>query len=454
MTKNQYIIIGSAALMVTLLGTGVLIFAVKNAFEGAASKEANPYNAVPVRKIVLQATGLDGKNVSQFQQNQLAQSRAEKLISEATKLSQDHDYRGAIALYDKSLEELSRYPNLGSILAVQALTEKAACLDKTGAREEREATLKLLITASEASYNSRHEKVAIALESLADLLCEENRQSEALPFLERAYDIRVRGAGLQNGDTAYTVSLLAHCHLELKHYKQADALYQEAIAMYEKLDGDGFSESQQIARENQANSYRWQNRYKEARASDLDLLEDLKTRHLENSIYAAGALTSLASTAQSENDRKTMQECLNQASAIAAALDKKEDDHKQADLYNDIADVYNDADDYKNELAARETSIEIYKNLKFPQDEDQLQMAHNLIKAGACALKLKAFDRAQDFYGQALNKARENQDIRLKLKGDKAQIAEYLKYIQHDKRARLDSNMQLQANELKEMLFS
>ena len=156
-------------------------------------------------------------------------------------------------------------------------------------------------------------QVAAALESLGDLLCSQDRQSEALPLIQHAYEIRAAGAGLDNGDTAWTISQLAHCNLDLKNYQEADNLYKKAIAIYEKLDGDGFSESQQIARENLANSYRWQSRYKEAMDSEISLLDELEKKHLGYSYYAASALTSAASTAQSEKDSNKMREYLARA---------------------------------------------------------------------------------------------------------------------------------------------
>ena len=248
-------------------------------------------------------------------------------------------------------------------------------------------------------------------------------------------DIRVKGAGLENGDTAYTISQLAHCHLDLKNYQQADDLYNKAIAIYVKLDGDGFSESQQIARENLANSYCWQNRYKDAMDSQLALLADLDQRNLSHSYYAASALTSAATTAQRQNDRVKLHEYLSRAEKIAAELDhsQAEDGLKRADLYKDIAEAYNDDDDFKDELVARQHSVESYKGLKYPQQEDREKLAQSLVQAGSCALKLKDYSEAQDYFGQALTQAKENEEIRLKLSANKELFKEYLQYIEKDR---------------------
>ena len=126
----------------------------------------------------------------------------------------------------------------------------------------------------------------------------------------------------------------------------------------------------------------------------------------------------------------------------------------KADLYKDIAEVYDDDDDYKSELNARENSVLAYKNIKYPQQDDQINLAQNLVRAGSCALKLKAFNKAQEYFGQALSQARDNQEIRLKLKGNKEEIQEYLKYIEADKKSALDPNIKMQASELKQMLVS
>jgi tetratricopeptide (TPR) repeat protein len=450
-TKKHYVLIGLVALVVTLLGTTALIMAARSAFVGTANQEANPYNSLPVGKVLSQTTNMDAKSIKQWSANRASAEKGSQLASQADLMLQNKQYQQAVDTYAKSLACLEQYPGLGSMLATEVLTRKAKCEDKLGLDAEREKTLRTLVDASAAAYNESHEQVAAALESLGALLCDKNRQREALPLIERAMDIRVKGAGLDSGDTAYTISQLAHCQLDLKNYKQADDLYQKAIAIYEKLDGDGFSESQQIARENLANSYRWQSRYKDAMASEVNLIYELEKKNLGNSRYMANTLTAAASTAQSQKDRAKMQEFLSRAEKIAIDCGPTFS-NQAAEIYSDIADTYDEDDDFKNELPARQSSIGLYLKLKYPQPEEQEQLAVNLVKAGACALKLKDYRKAQEYYGEALTQARDNQDIRLKLKANKGQIEEYLRYIEKDRRAGQDATMKMQATELKQML--
>lgn len=484
--------------MVALVGTSAFILAVKNACETVESKADGEYSSVPLRKIFMQSSGFSGtdfnfdeKNVEQWKNNQFVLERANKLQSEGSQKAAEEDYKGALDQYNLALNCFKQYPGVGCLQVVSLLQDKARIENDLGMTAEREKSLRLLVEAATQTYNPRHQQVASALESLGDLLSDADRQKEALPLLERAYDIRVKGAGMESGDTAYTMSLLAHCQLDLKNYAKADELYKKAISIYQGLDGEGYSESQQIARENLTNSYRWQNRYKDAMDSDMAVLAYLKTKKLDNSVYAGDAYCSAASTAQSMKDRGKMKEYLSTAEKIAdsglahqesiaqdrdaaaeadikrlkdAGITPEVDDDKKdesvwdyrrgAELYSDIGNVYDYDDDLKGELAARQKSLDCLQKLKYPQSEDHKQIAQNLVRAGYCSFKLKDMTRAKEYYGQVLAQARKNQDMRLKLKDNKKQIEEYLQYIEKDKRAHQDADMQMQAHELKELFLS
>jgi tetratricopeptide (TPR) repeat protein len=452
--RKSYMILGTIGALVLLTATSFTILGVKKIFDGAAEVNSDPYNQVPVKKVLQESLGLGGNNFAQCQANQDNLTRGDLLSRKAELQEEDKNYKAARELYEESLESYKKYPGLDCLQAVAALSEKANCEDQLGLEREREKTLNILVEQAERAYNSRHQQVARALESLGDLLCGENRSAEALPLLKRACQIRMEGAGMESSDTAYTISQLAHCHLDLKNYKEADDLYKKAIATYQKLDGDGFSEAQQIARENLANSYRWQSRYKDAMDCEMQVLSDLEKRNLSKSYYAANMLTSAASTAASQNDKAKMHDFIDRAEQIARSLDKDEDAAKRAEIYNDIADVYADDESYKNELIARQHSLECFKLLKYPQQDDQEKLANSLVKAGSCALKLKDLSQAKEYFGQALSQARENEEIRIKLRANKQQIQEYLQYIEKDKRAARDATMQMQASELKQILVS
>ena len=137
-------VIGSVALVVTLIGTSALILAINNIFTGSADQETNPYNSLPVSKIVMQAVGFDGKDFSKCATNQATIARADALINQGTQMAHDRDYRGAIDCFAESVECLKRYPGLDCIQAVVALTEKAKCEDQLGLKAEREKTLRTL----------------------------------------------------------------------------------------------------------------------------------------------------------------------------------------------------------------------------------------------------------------------------------------------------------------------
>ncbi|MBS1989531.1 MAG: tetratricopeptide repeat protein [Cyanobacteria bacterium SZAS LIN-3] len=461
MTKKHFVWIGSTALVVTLVGTSALIFTIRNVFADANNQDENVYNSLPMRKMLVQSTGLSGadgniseKSIYRWEENQNILDKANSLQAEGVTAAANKNNKGALELYEASLEAFKQYPGLGCPQVVVLLTDKARLEGELGLTAEREKTLRLLVEAAEKSYNPRHAQVAIALEALGDLLCDRDRESEALPLLQRAYDIRLKGAGLESGDTAYTISLLGHCYLDLKDYSKADDCYKQAIEIYHKLDGEGFSESQQIARDNLANSYRWQNRYKDAMDSDMALLAELKAKKLDSSYFAAGAYCSAASTAQSQKDKAKMHEFLNEAKKIADTMTQASDLRKSADIYNDIGDVYDDEDDLAGELMARQKSLNCLKELKYSQKEDKEQIAVNLVKAGYCSFKLKDLPRASEYYGEALAQAKSDEDIRVKLKDNKKQIEEYLQYIQQNKRTHQDATMQMQANELKELIVS
>ncbi len=438
----------------TVVATSALILATKRAIDGSSGGEANPYSSIPVGKVLQQSLGLGGSDLRQCQVNQASLTKGDELAHKAQALAEDKDYQGAIDQYNQALDSYKKYPGLDCLQAISALTEKGKCEHTLGLVHNYENTLRTLVDVSEKGYNSRHQQVASCLENLGDFLCSENRPREALPFLQRAFDIRLKGAGMESGDTAYAMSQLAHCHLDLKNFKDADGLYIQAIAVYQKLDGNGFSQAQQIARENLANSYCWQDRYKDAMDCEMAVLSDLEKKNLGDSYYAANTLTSAAGTAERQDDLQKMHEFLNRAQKIALSLDKSEDAPKRAEIFGEIADAYSDDEDFKNELSARRLSLESYKSIKYLQQEDQENLAQGLVKAGSCSLKLKDLGRAQDYFGQALSQARDNQQIRVKLRDNKEQIQEYLKYIEKDKRAGRDATIKMQATELKEILVS
>ncbi|MBU6452507.1 MAG: tetratricopeptide repeat protein [Cyanobacteria bacterium REEB67] len=419
MTKKQYILIGSVALVLTLAGTSALILAAKDAFIGASREESNSYNSMPISKLISQSFGYDGKNLANCRANQQIMSRTFKLMIEADKLIQAEQFEKAYPIDCDALALVEKFPGLNCLHAVDILTAKAECEAKLGLRAERKKTLETLIVATEGTYNGMHERVAAALENLGDLLDDEDKQSEAIPYLERAYQIRLKGEGANSERTAYALSLLAHCQLDLKNYKEADRLYTQAIAVYEKLDGEGFSESQQIARENLANSYRWQNRHKEALACELSLIDDLHKKHLQNSLYMAAAFTSAADTSQDSGEKKLAEQYLTEAEAILSELDAKSDGREKANIYKDMADIYHEQGNSRAELTARINSIENSKTVKYSDDRDQIELAQNYLHAGGCALKLKDFDQARQFYSQALARARDNEEVKIGLKNDK-----------------------------------
>ncbi len=462
MVKNKhYTMIGLTLLLVTLTGTSALILLTKKVYDGETDQQMAPYNRMPLTKIFRESFGVGGKNMAQCRANQEILNKADSLTYKEDSLvrslddkASDKAYKEAAELCQQSIEYYKQYPGLGCARGVSALSELARCQEKLGLVHEREATLRTLVQQAEIAYNSEHQQVASALESLGELLCADNRSAEALPLLQRAYNIRMKGAGPQSADTAYTMSQLAHCYLDLKNYKEADELYIKAIAAYKSLDGDGFSEAQQIARENLANSYCWQDRYQDAMDCEISVLSDLEKNNLGTTYYAGKALASAGDVAARQQNKEKMQEYLGRAEKIALALNKTEDAPKRAELYNDIAEGYNDCEDYKNELTARQNNLASFKSLKYPHQEDQENFAQSLVKTGYCALKLKQLNLAKDCFGQALSQARDNQDIRSKLRANKEQIEEYLRYIKQDKRAARDATMKMQASELKQILVS
>ena len=92
--------------------------------------------------------------------------------------------------------------------------------------------------------------------------------------------------------------------------------------------------------------------------------------------------------------------------------------------------------------------------MKYRQDDDEKRIAQSLVRAAYCSFKLKNMGGARDYYAKALVQARDNQDIRLKLKDEKKPIEEYLQYIEKDKRTHQDAAVQMQAHELKELFLS
>jgi tetratricopeptide (TPR) repeat protein len=453
MTKKQYILIGSVALVLTLAGTSAMILAAKEAFIGASREEGNAYNSMPISKLISQSFGYDGKNLANCRANQQIMSRTFKLMIEADKLIQADQFEKAYPVDCDALALVEKFPGLNCLHAVDILSAKAECEAKLGLRAEREKTLKTLVVSTEQTYNGMHERVASALENLGDLLDGEDRQSEAIPYLERAYQIRLKGEGANSERTAYAASLLAHCQLDMKNYKEADSLYAQAISIYEKLDGDGFSESQQIARENLANSYRWQDRHKDALACEIALIDDLRKKHLQNSLYMAAAFTSAADTSQDSGEKKMAEQYLIEAEAILSGLDAKSDGREKANIYKDMADIYHEQGNSRAELTARINSIENSKTVKYTDDQDQIELTENLLHAGGCALKLKNFDQARQFYGQALAQARGNQEVKIGLKNDKEplqkdwqkDLREYLKQSQKHIQSKSVDNTQIGA---------
>ena len=431
MTKKQYILLGSTALIVTLVATSALILTLRNAFVNASEDDSVAYTRVPIAKIFAQSIGYDGEHLDRCLKNQQIAIKAQRLDLEAGRLLEQNQAQRAYDLENESIDLFKIFPGLNCIQAVGALEGKAECEAKLGLLEEREKTLRLLLDISTQTFNANHEKVASAAESLGDLLSNADRQREALPYLNRAYDIRSKGEATNSPKLAYTASLLAHCQLDLKAYEKADELYNQAIIIYKQQDGNGFSESQQIARENLANSYRWQNRQKEALACELAVLQDLKDKHLANSTFAAAMNVSAANTSQDSHDSISMKKYLSAAEEILAHLQGPSDERERAQIYNNLADVYHDDSQYKAELSSRQLCIQNYQALKYAEDDDQSELAQNMIKAGSCALKLKDFAQAKTLYAQALEKASTNQEVRLKIKADKAQLLEYLAYLKH-----------------------
>jgi tetratricopeptide (TPR) repeat protein len=316
------------------------------------------------------------------------------------------------ALYEGKPASASYIASLDVIKNMRIRAEKQKEMGQDG---EREATMRRAVDITATDLGPMHKEVAESLDQLGKFLSDKNRYSEALPFLRRAYDIRQKGESEYCDKNAYTGSLLAECLMNLKNYPEADELYKRIIEFYKQSDQDGFSEGQQRAIENLANSLRWQERYKEALALEEEEIATLKKAPQANGILMASAYAAAADTAQDANDAVSAKKYLALASETLNAATKN-DSRTRAEVFGQMADIDHELKLPRDEMVARENCDANYEaQAAFLDDDQKGDRAENLMKAGACAIVLKDPTKATAFYQKALDQSNKDAVVHAKL---------------------------------------
>jgi tetratricopeptide (TPR) repeat protein len=104
-------------------------------------------------------------------------------------------------------------------------------LDYAGASNFFEKASKIF----ESFFGSEHEATSFGLATFGESLLELGEHEKACPILERALKISQKVSGPENIQAAVLLSDLANVHLHRSNWTEARSLFEQALAIYEKL---------------------------------------------------------------------------------------------------------------------------------------------------------------------------------------------------------------------------
>src|SRR5262245_32634562 len=193
--------------------------------------------------VVAQVSGPDGKQILEFDSESRSQGQEEvSLVAEAegrfpldVRPKQDGAPAGS---YEIRIEESRVATDTDRALHdASKQFEEALKLRDAGKYDEALPFAERALEIRERLLGIEHRDVAAAINSLAGIYTGKGEYVKAEPLYKRALDIREKGLGKDHPDTAESLNNLAALYSEQGKYVEAEPLFKRSIDIYEKTLG-------------------------------------------------------------------------------------------------------------------------------------------------------------------------------------------------------------------------
>jgi CHAT domain-containing protein/Tfp pilus assembly protein PilF len=323
---------------------------------------------------------------------------ARKQFEEALKLQRAGKYGDALPLAERALEIRERLLGNEHRDVAAAITNLAGVYSGRGEYVKAESLVRRALEIREKALGKDHPDTAQSINNLAALYSFQGKYADAEPLYKRALDIREKALGKDHPDTAQSLNNLALGYVSQGKYAEAEPLHRRALDIREKALGKDHPDTAQSLN-NLGLVYDYQGKYEEA--------EPLYKRSIDIREKALGK--DHPSTAISLNNLATLYTVvgkLEEAEQLyMRSLEIREkslgkNHPSTATGISNLARIYEARGKYADAESLYKRAIDIFEKTV---GKDHPDTANTISNLGTLYRKQGKYDEAEPLYNRALD---------------------------------------------------